>query len=95
MRTGARSGRLPEETGDNDNLCVKRYVAKVTVNPAIAHSVAEHVGSVEVGKRADLVLWSPAFFGVKPDLVLLGGAIAAAPSWCQSRIRAAASRKRR
>jgi urease subunit alpha len=72
-------GRLPEEAGDNDNLRVKRYVAKVTINPAIAHGVAEHIGSVEVGKRADLVLWSPAFFGVKPDLVLLGGAIAAAP----------------
>ncbi|MGH6922773.1 MAG: urease subunit alpha [Propylenella sp.] len=72
-------GRLPEESGDNDNFRVKRYIAKVTINPAIAHGVAEHVGSVEAGKRADLVLWSPAFFGVKPDLVLLGGAIAAAP----------------
>ena len=72
-------GRLKEETGDNDNFRVKRYVAKVTINPAIAHGMAEHIGSVEVGKRADLVLWSPAFFGVKPDLVLLGGAIAAAP----------------
>ncbi len=72
-------GRLNEETGDNDNFRVKRYVAKYTINPAIAHGMAEHIGSVEVGKRADLVLWSPAFFGVKPDLVLLGGAIAAAP----------------
>jgi urease subunit alpha len=72
-------GRLPEERGDNDNFRVKRYVAKVTINPAIAHGLSEHIGSVEVGKRADLVLWSPAFFGVKPDLVLLGGTIAAAP----------------
>jgi len=72
-------GRLAEETGDNDNLRVRRYIAKVTINPAIAHGLAEHVGSVEVGKRADLVLWSPAFFGVKPDMVLVGGTIAAAP----------------
>jgi urease subunit alpha len=72
-------GRLPEERGDNDNFRVKRYIAKVTINPAIAHGISEHVGSVEVGKRADLVLWNPAFFGVKPDLVLLGGMIAAAP----------------
>ncbi len=72
-------GRLPEESGDNDNFRVKRYVAKVTINPAIAHGLADEIGSVEVGKRADLVLWSPAFFGVKPDLVLLGGTIAAAP----------------
>ncbi|MYZ49792.1 urease subunit alpha [Propylenella binzhouense] len=72
-------GRLPEETGANDNARVKRYIAKVTINPAIAHGLAGHIGSVEVGKRADLVLWSPAFFGVKPDLVLLGGMIAAAP----------------
>jgi urease subunit alpha len=72
-------GRLPEETGDNDNFRVKRYNAKYTINPAIAQGVSAHVGSVEVGKRADLVLWSPAFFGVKPDYVLLGGSIAAAP----------------
>ena len=72
-------GRLPEEKGDNDNFRVKRYIAKYTINPAIAHGMATHVGSVEVGKRADLVLWKPAFFGVKPDLVLLGGSIAAAP----------------
>jgi urease subunit alpha len=72
-------GRLPEETGDNDNFRVKRYIAKYTINPAIAHGLSEHIGSVEVGKRADLVLWNPAFFGVKPDLVLLGGSIAAAP----------------
>ncbi|MCI4662359.1 MAG: urease subunit alpha [Neomegalonema sp.] len=71
-------GRLGEETGANDNFRVKRYIAKYTINPAIAHGIAAHIGSVEVGKRADLVLWSPAFFGVKPDLVLLGGMIAAA-----------------
>jgi urease subunit alpha len=69
----------PDETGDNDNARVKRYIAKYTINPALAQGLAEHVGSVAVGKRADLVLWSPAFFGVKPDLVLLGGSIAAAP----------------
>jgi urease subunit alpha len=63
----------------NDNARAKRYIAKYTINPAIAHGVAAHVGSVEAGKLADLVLWSPAFFGVKPDLVLKGGMIAAAP----------------
>ena len=72
-------GRLSEEGGTNDNFRVKRYIAKVTINPAIAHGLSEHIGSVEVGKRADLVLWNPAFFGVKPDMVLLGGTIAAAP----------------
>jgi urease subunit alpha len=72
-------GRLAEESGGNDNLRVKRYIAKFTINPAIAHGLSEHIGSVEVGKRGDLVLWSPAFFGVKPDLVVLGGSIAAAP----------------
>ncbi|MCP1337077.1 urease subunit alpha [Futiania mangrovi] len=72
-------GRLPEETGENDNARVKRYIAKYTINPAIAHGMAREIGSVEAGKRADLVLWDPAFFGVKPDLVLLGGAIVAAP----------------
>jgi len=72
-------GRLAEERGDNDNFRVKRYIAKVTINPAIAHGMARHIGSVEVGKLADLVLWSPAFFGVKPDLVLKCGSIAAAP----------------
>ena len=71
-------GRLPEETGDNDNLRVRRYVAKYTINPAIAHGMAHVIGSVEVGRRADLVLWSPAFFGVKPDMVLLGGSIVVA-----------------
>ncbi len=63
----------------NDNFRAKRYVAKYTINPAIAHGIAQEVGSVEVGKRADLVMWSPAFFGVKPEMVLLGGSIAAAP----------------
>jgi urease subunit alpha len=72
-------GRLPEEKGDNDNARAKRYVAKYTINPAIAHGVSRHIGSVEKGKLADLVLWSPAFFGVKPDMIIKGGAIAAAP----------------
>jgi urease subunit alpha len=71
-------GRLPEDTGDNDNVRAKRYIAKYTINPAIAHGMAAHIGSVEVGKLADLVLWRPAFFGVKPDLVLKGGTIVAA-----------------
>ena len=72
-------GPLPEEAGDNDNHRAKRYVAKYTINPAIAQGISRHVGSVEVGKLADLVVWSPAFFGVKPDLVLKLGSIAAAP----------------
>ncbi|WP_249691904.1 urease subunit alpha [Stappia sp. WLB 29] len=72
-------GRLSGESGDNDNLRVRRYIAKVTINPAIAHGISQHVGSVEVGKLADLVLWDPAFFGVKPELVLKLGTIAAAP----------------
>src|SRR2546426_255493 len=72
-------GRLKEEKGDNDNARAKRYVAKYTINPAIAQGVSKHIGSVEIGKLADLVLWSPAFFGVKPDLVIKGGSIAAAP----------------
>jgi urease subunit alpha len=71
-------GVLLGENG-NDNFRARRYVAKYTINPAIAHGVSRHVGSVEAGKLADLVLWSPAFFGVKPDLVIKGGAIAAAP----------------
>ena len=71
-------GRLSDETGDNDNLRVRRYVAKYTLNPAICHGISEHIGSIEVGKRADLVLWKPAFFGVKPEMVLLGGSIAVA-----------------
>jgi urease subunit alpha len=71
-------GRLAEEQGDNDNLRVRRYVAKYTINPAIAHGISNHIGSVEAGKRADLVLWNPAFFGVKPEMVLIGGTIAVA-----------------
>jgi urease subunit alpha len=72
-------GRLGGETGDNDNARAKRYVAKYTINPAIAQGIARHVGSIAIGKLADLVIWSPAFFGVKPDLVLKCGSIAAAP----------------
>jgi urease subunit alpha len=71
-------GRLKEEKGDNDNVRAKRYVAKYTINPAITHGVAKLIGSVEKGKLADLVLWSPAFFGVKPDMVIKGGSIVAA-----------------
>ncbi|TWA59696.1 urease subunit alpha [Azospirillum baldaniorum] len=71
-------GRLAEETGENDNFRVKRYIAKYTINPALSHGIAHVVGSVEVGKLADLVVWSPAFFGVKPDMVLKAGSIAAA-----------------
>jgi urease subunit alpha len=72
-------GRLKEEKGDNDNVRAKRYVAKYTINPAIAHGVSKLIGSVEKGKLADLVLWSPAFFGVKPDCIIKGGSIVAAP----------------
>jgi urease subunit alpha len=71
-------GRLTEEAGDNDNVRVKRYIAKYTINPAIAHGVSKHIGSVEKGKLADLVIWSPAFFGVKPDMIIKGGSIVAA-----------------
>ena len=71
-------GQLSEETGENDNLRVRRYIAKYTINPAIAHGLSTHVGSIEEGKRADLCLWNPAFFGVKPEMVLLGGTIACA-----------------
>jgi urease subunit alpha len=74
MRT--ERGRLAGERGDNDNLRIRRYVAKYTINPAIAHGISHEVGSVEVGKLADLVLWKPAFFGAKPELVLKGGFIA-------------------
>jgi len=69
-------GQLNEETGANDNFRAKRYVAKYTINPAITHGMSDHIGSVEVGKLADLCLWRPAFFGVKPELVIKGGMIA-------------------
>src|SRR6202453_5183248 len=72
-------GSLPQDSGNNDNFRVKRYIAKYTINPAIAHGVSKLIGSVEKGKLADLVLWSPAFFGVKPDCIIKGGSIVAAP----------------
>ena len=71
-------GRLDGEAGENDNLRARRYVAKYTINPAIAHGMSHEIGSVEVGKRADLCLWDPAFFGAKPNMVLIGGMIACA-----------------
>jgi urease subunit alpha len=71
-------GPLPGERAGSDNLRVRRYVAKYTINPAIAHGIAREIGSIEVGKLADLVLWKPAFFGVKPELVIKGGLIAGA-----------------
>ena len=71
-------GALPEDSARNDNFRVKRYIAKYTINPALTHGIAHTVGSIEVGKLADLVLWKPAFFGVKPSLILKGGMIAAA-----------------
>jgi len=74
----AQRGALAEDSDRNDNFRIRRYVAKYTINPALAHGIADHVGSVEVGKVADLVLWDPAFFGVKPDVVVKGGFIAAA-----------------
>jgi urease subunit alpha len=72
-------GQMKGERGDNDNTRARRYVAKYTINPAIAHGVSAHIGSIEAGKLADLVIWSPAFFGVKPDCIIKGGMIAAAP----------------
>src|SRR5262249_3506467 len=69
-------GKLKLDTAENDNFRVKRYIAKYTINPAITHGISEYVGSVEVGKLADLVLWKPAFFGVKPEIVIKGGMIA-------------------
>ena len=71
-------GRLPEEKGDNDNFRARRYVAKYTINPAIAQGISKYVGSIEVGKLADVCIWDPAFFGVKPAMVLKSGVIAAA-----------------
>jgi urease subunit alpha len=72
-------GPLPEDNARHDNFRARRYVAKYTINPAITHGLSHEIGSIEVGKRADLVLWKPAFFGVKPSLVLIGGMIAMAP----------------
>jgi urease subunit alpha len=72
-------GSLPGDGERNDNTRVKRYIAKYTINPAIAQGFASEIGSIAVGKLADLVLWSPAFFGVKPDLVIKGGMIVCAP----------------
>ncbi|MGH6681767.1 MAG: urease subunit alpha [Bradyrhizobium sp.] len=72
-------GPLPQDKAGNDNFRVKRYIAKYTINPAIAHGVSKLIGSIEKGKLADLVLWSPAFFGVKPDCIIKAGAIIAAP----------------
>jgi urease subunit alpha len=71
-------GALPGDSADNDNLRVRRYIAKYTINPALCHGIADHVGSIEAGKLADLVLWKPAFFGVKPDLIVKAGTIAGA-----------------
>ncbi len=72
-------GSLPEDSQDNDNFRLKRYIAKYTINPAITHGMSHEVGSIEKGKLADLVLWKPAFFGVKPSLIIKGGMIAMAP----------------
>lgn len=72
-------GKLPEDTGDHDNARLLRYLAKLTINPAIAHGIAHEVGSLEVGKLADIVLWDPAYFGAKPKLIIKGGMIAWAP----------------
>ncbi|MEH7829413.1 urease subunit alpha [Gemmobacter denitrificans] len=77
-KMSVQRGRLEGETGANDNLRARRYVAKYTINPAVAHGISAHVGSIEPGKRADLVLWHPAFFGAKPEMVLIGGQIVAA-----------------
>src|SRR5690606_10979792 len=74
-----RGALTQDRDTDADNFRVRRYIAKYTINPAIAHGIAHEVGSVEVGKLADLVLWNPAFFGIKPALILKGGMIAAAP----------------
>ena len=71
-------GRLPEEKGENDNFRARRYIAKYTINPAIAHGISDEIGSITEGKRADLVLWNPAFFGVKPEMVLMAGTIVCA-----------------
>jgi urease subunit alpha len=70
------SGRLRQEKGDNDNLRVKRYLAKLTINPAITHGISDYVGSLQKGKLADIVIWTPQFFGIKPKLIIKGGFIA-------------------
>jgi urease subunit alpha len=70
------TGKLKEETGDNDNARVKRYLAKITINPAITHGISEYVGSLEPGKVADIVIWTPQFFGIKPKMIIKGGFIA-------------------
>jgi len=77
-RRETQRGPLPEDSARNDNHRAKRYVAKYTINPAIVHGMAAEIGSIEPGKLADLVLWKPAFFGVKPEIVIKGGFIA----WC-------------
>ncbi|MCE6982529.1 urease subunit alpha, partial [Pseudomonas frederiksbergensis] len=74
-----RRGPLAPDSARSDNFRVKRYLAKYTINPALTHGIAHEVGSIEAGKLADLVLWAPAFFGVKPALVIKGGMIAMAP----------------
>jgi urease subunit alpha len=74
----AQRGALPEDSARNDNFRIKRYVAKYTINPAISHGISHEVGSIELGKWADLVIWKPAFFGVKPSMVIKGGFIAMA-----------------
>jgi urease subunit alpha len=70
------TGRLKEEEGDNDNLRAKRYLAKLTINPAITHGISDYVGSLEPGKLADIVVWTPQFFGIKPKMIVKGGFIA-------------------
>lgn len=74
----SQRGKLPQDSEENDNFRAKRYVAKYTINPAITHGISKYVGSVEAGKFADLVIWNPAFFGVKPDIIIKGGMIVAA-----------------
>ena len=69
---------MAEETGENDNFRVRRYIAKYTINPAIAHGISQEIGSITEGKRADLVMWDPTFFGVKPEMVLMAGTIVCA-----------------
>ncbi len=71
-------GKLPDDTDRHDNARVKRYIAKLSINPAIAHGISHEVGSIEAGKWADLVIWKPAFFGVKPAIIMKGGFIAMA-----------------